>query len=63
DVYDALTSVRVYKEAWDETKVLKIFEEGAGSQFDPEIVEIFFSCLEFIHFIQRRYPDSRVENL
>ncbi|HWR58309.1 MAG TPA: HD domain-containing phosphohydrolase [Thermodesulfovibrionales bacterium] len=63
DVYDALTSARVYKEAWDETKVLKIFEEGAGSQFDPDIVEIFFSCLEFIHFIQQRYPDNRAENL
>jgi HD-GYP domain-containing protein (c-di-GMP phosphodiesterase class II) len=63
DVYDALTSPRVYKEAWDETRVMKIFEEGAGTQFDPEIVEVFFSCLEYIHFIQRRYPDKRAENL
>ena len=63
DVYDALTSPRVYKEAWDEIKVLKIFEEGAGTQFDPEIVEIFFFCLEYIHFIQQLYPDKRAENL
>lgn len=58
DVYDALTSVRVYKEAWDETKALRIFEEGAGSQFDPDFVEVFFSCLKSIHIIQERYPDK-----
>jgi response regulator RpfG family c-di-GMP phosphodiesterase len=43
--------------------VLKIFEEGAGTQFDPDVVEILFSCMEFIHFIQQRYPDKRTENL
>ncbi len=63
DVYDALTSARIYKEAWDETKALKIFEEGTGTQFDPELTEIFFSCLEFIHFVQQRYPDKRAANL
>jgi len=63
DVYDALSSTRVYKDAWDEARVLKIFEEGAGTQFDPDVVEILFSCMEFIHFIQQRYPDKRTENL
>jgi HD-GYP domain-containing protein (c-di-GMP phosphodiesterase class II) len=58
DVYDALTSARVYKEPWDETKALKILEEGAGSQFDAELTEIFFSSLKFIHLIQQRYPDK-----
>jgi HD-GYP domain-containing protein (c-di-GMP phosphodiesterase class II) len=58
DVYDALCSARIYKEAWDETRVLKIFEDGAGTQFDPELIEIFFSCLEFFHVIRQRYPDT-----
>ena len=58
DVYDALNSARVYKDAWVETEVLKIFENGAGTQFDPEIAEIFFSCLEYFRGIQQRYPDK-----
>ena len=61
DVYDALISARIYKEAWDETKVLKNIADAVGKQFDPELVEIFFSCLEFIHFIQQRYPENHGE--
>ena len=61
DVYDALISARIYKEAWDETKVLKNIADAVGRQFDPELVEIFFSCLEFIHFIQQRYPENHGE--
>lgn len=60
DVYDALTSVRVYKEAWDESKALSMLEEGAGTQFDRELVEIFFGCLDFIHTIQQRYPEKPI---
>jgi HD-GYP domain-containing protein (c-di-GMP phosphodiesterase class II) len=56
DVYDALISARVYKEAWDETKALRIFEEGSGNQFDRDFIEVFFSCLKSIHIIQQRYP-------
>ena len=41
DVYDALSSSRSYKEAWSESRVLETIEEGAGSQFDPELVEHF----------------------
>jgi len=62
DVFDALSSPRVYKEAWDETKVMETLREGSGKQFDPELLEIFFSCLEYIHFIQQRYPDQHKEN-
>ena len=58
DVYDALSSARIYKEAWDEAKVLKIIEEEAGNQFDPELVEIFFSCLPVLRSIQQRYADK-----
>ena len=57
DVYDALSSARVYKEAWDESDVLAIIEEEAGHQFDPELVEIFFSSLNVLRSIQERYQD------
>ncbi|MBM4271196.1 MAG: HD domain-containing protein [Deltaproteobacteria bacterium] len=58
DVYDALTSVRAYKEAWDEKRVLETLAENAAKQFDPELIEIFFSCLDFIHNIKQRYPEK-----
>ena len=41
DVYDALTSERVYKDAMSHEQASKIIVEGSGSHFDPEIVEAF----------------------
>ena len=58
DVYDALSSVRTYKEAWDESEVLSIIEKGAGFHFDPEIVEVFFSSIDMMRSIQERYKDN-----
>jgi len=58
DVYDALSSVRTYKEAWDESEVLSIIEKEAGSHFDPEIVEVFFSIIDMMRSIQDRYKDN-----
>jgi len=58
DVYDALCSVRAYKEAWTEDKVLSTIEESSGTQFDPELVEIFFESLDIIRSIQHRFPDD-----
>ncbi len=45
DVYDALRSKRSYKEEIPEKEALKIIREGAGTHFDPEIVDIFFENL------------------
>jgi response regulator RpfG family c-di-GMP phosphodiesterase len=58
DVYDALSSARVYKDAWDESKVLDTIESESGHHFDPELVDIFFGSLEFLRAIQRRYQDT-----
>jgi HD-GYP domain-containing protein (c-di-GMP phosphodiesterase class II) len=64
DVYDALSSKRVYKEAWDEKDVLNTIKNEAGGQFDPELVDILFenqsakdSCLSELKDIQQRYKD------
>ncbi len=55
DVYDALSSKRAYKEAWDEAAVLENLKSEAGRQFDPEMIDAFFSCLDVIHNISKRY--------
>jgi len=50
DVFDALGSARVYKEAWDDERIFKMFKEERGEHFDPKLVDIFFDNLEeFLH--------------
>jgi len=58
DVYDALCSKRVYKEPWDEEKVLEEIRQLAGSKFDPELVNIFFEILPNIKQTQNLYPEN-----
>lgn len=43
DVYDALDSERVYKPAFPHQQCVSMIRQGAGSQFDPDLVEIFLS--------------------
>jgi HD-GYP domain-containing protein (c-di-GMP phosphodiesterase class II) len=58
DVYDALCSRRSYKEPWDEERILEEMRRSSGTHFDPEVVEAFFSCLDVLKSIARRYPDK-----
>ncbi|MDI6755162.1 MAG: GAF domain-containing protein [Thermodesulfobacteriota bacterium] len=57
DIFDALSSKRVYKEALAEDEVLRILREGRGSFFDPKILDIFLDNLESVRKIQGRYVD------
>ena len=41
DVYDALTSKRQYKEAWEVEKALDIIYRGRGTEFDSDIADVF----------------------
>ncbi|MCP4249746.1 MAG: response regulator [bacterium] len=44
DVYDALTTKRIYKEAFSHEKARRIIIEGSGTQFDPDVVDAFLAC-------------------
>lgn len=46
DVFDALGSDRVYKKAWDDERIFKLFKEERGRHFDPQLVDIFFEHLD-----------------
>ena len=58
DVYDALTSKRVYKDAWSHDETVKMLRDGAGSQFDPDLVKVFLSRPRDLVEIRKRYPDK-----
>lgn len=45
DVFDALGSARVYKKAWDDERIFKMFKEERGEHFDPKLIDIFFDNL------------------
>ena len=55
DVFDALTSPRVYKPAFPLEKALAILEEGKGTQFDPKCVEVFMDALPEVKVILHKF--------
>lgn len=62
DIFDALSSKRVYKESFTEEEVLCILGEGQGIFFDPMILDIFLQRIEAMREIRARFAD-REEDL
>ncbi|HHJ14448.1 MAG TPA: response regulator [Gammaproteobacteria bacterium] len=60
DVFDALGSVRYYKQAWEESRILQLLREERGRHFDPECVDAFFDRLEHIREIKHSLPDGKL---
>jgi putative two-component system response regulator len=58
DVFDALTSVRPYKPAWPDDKVIAYLTEQRGKHFDPTLVDLFLVQLPAIDAIRRRWQDA-----
>jgi len=61
DVYDALISKRVYKNPMPHSKAVQIIDEGSGSHFDPDIVEIFLRIHEEFRQIALQNADFEEE--
>ncbi len=57
DVFDALTSPRIYKPAFPLEKALEILQEGAGTQFDPKVVEVFMDSLTEVKVVLKKYQE------
>ena len=55
DVFDALTSPRVYKPAFPVEVALKMLQEGAGTQFDAKCVEVFMESLPEVKAVLKKY--------
>jgi len=55
DVYDALISTRVYKDAWPEEQVVAEIVKGRGTQFDPDVVDAFMQIQDVVRAIRHKY--------
>ena len=62
DVYDALTSMRCYKEAYSHEKSREIIVEGAGNHFDPQVVEAFLNCEDQFIRVKKEFKDESPDN-
>ncbi len=58
DVYDALTSKRVYKEAMSHGVSRSIIIEKSGTQFDPDVVTAFRAETDTFIAIRRQHQDG-----
>lgn len=58
DVYDALTSKRVYREAMPHAQAKKLIEKGRGEQFEPDVVDAFLRTERQFIAIRERFRDD-----
>lgn len=58
DVFDALSTKRCYKEAFPITKCFSILQDARDKQFDPKVLDAFFSRRSEIVEVQMRYADE-----
>jgi putative two-component system response regulator len=61
DVYDALVSRRIYKEAMPHEKAHAIMVEGRGSHFDPDVLDAFLAREDEVREIAGRFRDSDLD--
>lgn len=52
DVFDALSSPRVYKDSWDNNRIYELYKSEREKQFDPELTDVFLD--NFIELVNLR---------
>ena len=57
DVFDALLSPRVYKNAWGLQETKEYFEQNKGKHFDPILTQIFLDNFDKFVMLRNRYKD------
>jgi HD-GYP domain-containing protein (c-di-GMP phosphodiesterase class II) len=55
DVYDAVTSDRIYKKAWPHERAVQMIKENRGSHFDPVITDIFLQKEQLFEMTKKEY--------
>ncbi|MFH1811403.1 MAG: HD domain-containing phosphohydrolase [Pseudomonadota bacterium] len=57
DVFDALTTNRVYRDAWSLEKTLQLLVHDRGTHFDPGIGDLFMASLDEVLAIRKQHAD------
>lgn len=58
DAFDAMTTKRIYKEAYTIEHALEEVKKCKGAHFDPRLVDVFVEHLDEIKAIQEKYADT-----
>lgn len=61
DVFDALTSERPYKKAWEIDEAVREIARLRGINFDPEIVDVFMKSLIDLKRVYLEYAGNGKE--
>lgn len=59
DVFDALTSDRVYRPAMTVERALAIMSEGRGAHFDPDLLDTFFDSIVEVLMIRDGHVEEK----
>jgi putative two-component system response regulator len=63
DVFDSLTSDKVYRKALSLKKAFEIMEEGRGTQFDADVLDLFMAERARVLGIKERFADLRPDEV
>jgi len=58
DVFDALGSKRCYKRPWADEDIIEYIKSKRGSQFDPELVDLFLENIDYIFTVRNQFLDN-----
>ena len=58
DVFDALTTVRPYKQAWSVEEAIGLLRRESGRHFDPELIELFLNLLPAVQQIMQQWAEQ-----
>ena len=59
DVFDALTTRRIYKEAIPPDKAMTTMKKERGNHFDPELLDLFMTHIDAVWQIRARHKDKK----
>ncbi|HLG27594.1 MAG TPA: HD domain-containing phosphohydrolase, partial [Paenisporosarcina sp.] len=59
DVFDALSSDRVYKKAWSMEEIMTYLLEQRGKHFDPSLIDLFLQNIDTFIDIRHEYAEGR----
>ena len=59
DVFDALGSARSYKQPWTDEQIIEHLISKKGTQFDPELIDLFMQNIDDIFTIRNQLQDLK----